>query len=276
MKYRKYYLWVIYNMPRKPKASNKACVTKTQVKDMVRKELAAELEEKVAVIGVRNEPIDTPSIPSGNVGGSSNFVKIFPLISQGDGQYNKRQGNEIRLKHLDIKMLLQYVNGDSGTVTNYKDQTVGVRVMILRQKDNNDQNGFVADAQTDKLLENGEIVNPGPSSFSGTTLNLVQKINREQFSVRYDKVFYMNRARRFNDAANQLQFNRPPRPSIMSKRLTFGKRGLKLTFGNGNSESPTNFPYVMVIGYASTEDTAAPSDNLVEYTYTANASYTDA
>eukprot|EP01047_Picozoa_sp_COSAG01_P144091 COSAG01_NODE_75869_length_192_cov_27.247312_1_plen_44_part_10 len=32
---------------------------------------------------------------------------------------------------------------------------------------------------------------------SGTTFNLLQKINRDQFSVRYDKVLYMKRSREF-------------------------------------------------------------------------------
>lgn len=261
-------------MPKKGSVGGKRFVK--NVKAIVREELKDEVEEKVAVIGFANEAVDTARIPSGNVAASSNFVKLMPLIQQGTGQYNKRVGNEIRLKHIDIKMLLQYVDADSTTTTNYIDQNIGVRVMILRQKDNNDQNGFIGDAQTDKLIENGSIIAPGPSNFSGTTINLVQKINREQFSVRYDKVFYMDRARRFNDGSSQLQFNRPPRPVVMSKRLTFGKKGLKLTFGNGASESPTNFPYVMVIGYASSESATVPSNNLIEYSYTSNATYTDA
>lgn len=245
-----------------------------KVKEVVREELQEELEEKCAVIGFANESLDTPSIPSGNVLGSSNFIKLFPNISQGVGQYNQRIGNEIRLKYLDIKLLLQYKDGAG--INNYRDQSLGVRVMILRQKDNNDELGFIQDSQMDKLLENGSIVSPGPASFTGTTLNLIQKINREQFSVRYDKVHYIDRAREFNDNNSTMVFNRPPRPVIVSHRLTFGKQGLKLTFGDKASENPANFPYVMVIGYASTMASQAPSNDIVEYSYTANAAYTDA
>lgn len=248
-----------------------------KVKEVVREEMRDELEDKVAVIGFANQSIDTAAIPSGDVSASSNFIKLLPNISQGLGQYNNRCGNEIRLKELDITMLLQYNEGDSHDgPTNYIDQTVGVRVMILKQKDNNDQVGFVEDAQTSKLLENGSIISPGPSNFSGTTINLVQKINREQFAVRYDKVFYLERARRFNDGANQLQFNRPSRPAVMKHKLRFGKQGLKLTFGNAASENPTNFPYVLCLGYCSTESGSVPSNNLLQYTYTSNAVYTDA
>ena len=235
-------------MPRQMKNSKRF---EKSVKAIVQKELTEEAEEKTAVIGLSSVSVATPQIPSGNVGSSSNFVKLFPLITQGLGQYNQRVGNEIRLKHLDIKMLLQYLAADGGEDNNYVNQNIGIRVMILRQKDDNDYNQFLADAQTSKLMENGSVVSPGPSNFAGTTINLLQKINRDQFSVRYDKVHYMTRSRRFNDGANQLQFNRPPRPTVVSKRLTFGKKGLKLTFGNGASDSPTNFPYVMAIGYAS-------------------------
>jgi len=259
-------------MPKKGSVGSKRFVK--NVKTIVREELKDELEDKVGVIGFANEKIDTAAIPHGDVATSSNFIKLLPFISQGLGQYNNRIGNEIRLKHIDIKMLLQYA--DAAGSGNYRDQSVGIRVMILRQKDNNDSVGFIEDAQTDKLLENGSIIAPGPSNFSGTTLNLVQKINREQFSVRYDKVFYMDRAREFNTGANTYVFNRPPRPTIMSHRLTFGKQGLKLTYGNAASENPTNFPYVMVLGLASTMDATAPSNNIVEYSYTANATYTDA
>lgn len=262
-------------MPQKKGYKREAALSK-QVKEMVRDELKTELEEKTAVIGQSGISVATPAIPSGNVAGSSNFVKIFPQISQGLGQYNQRVGNEIRLKHLDIKMLLQYVAADGLTDNNYINQHIGVRVMILKQKDDNDANQFLADAQTDKLLENGSIVTPGPSNFGGLTLNLLQKINRDQFTVRYDKVHYMDRSRRFNDGANQLQFNRPPRPTVVSKRLTFGKKGLKLTYGNGASIDPTNFPYVICIGYGSVEAGTIPDNNLIEYTYQANAVYTDA
>lgn len=256
-----------------PKGKGKQTLAK-KVKAIVRDELKETQEMKIAVIGEANTTVDTPSIPSGDVSASSNFVRLFPNISQGTGQYNRRVGNEIRLRELSLEMLLSYgVQTGSG---NYRDQAVGIRVMILRQKDNNDYNGFVEDSQTSKLLENGSIVTPGPSNFSGTTINLCQKINREQFSVRYDKVHYIERAREFNSGGGQLQFNTPPRPKFVKHTLRFGKKGLKLTYGNSASESPTNFPYLLVIGYASSIDSGVASNNLVEYTYSAKAKFTDA
>lgn len=245
------------------------------VKAIVREEIAEEAENKVAVIGLTDSLVDTAFIPTGDVAASSNFIKLMPLIQQGTGQYNKRIGNEIRLKSLDIKMLINMALAQASS-TLIENAGIGVRVMILRQKDQNSQLGIISDFQGNKLLENGAIIAPGPAEFSGDTWNLVQKINREQFSVRYDKVFYMdNPFRQMSDpTSNAVQF--PTKTKVMSHTLKFGKQGLKLTFGDGASENPTNFPYVMVIGYASTTGQDVPMPRLVRYSYSANANYTDA
>ncbi|WP_142423027.1 MULTISPECIES: hypothetical protein [Pseudomonadota] len=248
-----------------------------EVKTEIRKALAEELEDKVAVIGVTDEDIATSAIPTGNVLTSTNFIKLLPNISSGVGQYNFRDGNEIRLKELDIKMLLNFALSDLSTATN-EDAGVGVRVMILRQKDQNSQTGALSDFQGDKLLENGAIVTPGPSSFAGNTFNLVQHINREQFSVRYDKVFYLDATYRqaSGGATTVSQTFLPPKTVVMQKKLRFGKNGLKLTFGNKASDEPTNFPYFMVLGVASTVSNSVPSNDLIRYSYSSNARYTDA
>jgi len=254
-------------MPYK-KGSKRGATFIKKVKEIVRDEIAEESENKVAVLGLTNTPINTAAIPNGNVASSTNFVKIMPLIQQGLKQYNNRVGNEIRLKSLDIKMLMNYDRTFLGS--NPQNASVGVRVMILRQKDENSQIGLVGNFQGDKLMEHGAVINPGPASFTGNTWNLMQKINREQFAVRYDKVFYLDIP--FQAAAGTAL---PPKSKVMSHTLRFGKQGLKLTFGNGASESPTNFPYVMVLGYASTTSSSVPGDNIIEYSYSANANYTD-
>jgi len=245
------------------------------VKAIVRDELQEELEDKVAVIGMNDVDLDTSAIPNGNVAASSNIVRILPLISQGDGQYNERIGNEIRLKHIDIKMLMNFALANLST-NNNEDTSVGVRVMILRQKDANASTGAVEDFQGNKLLENG-LASGAPAAFSGDTFNLLQNINREQFTVRYDRVHYLDAAYRYSGGGTTVtQSFYPPKSKVMTKRLTFGKNGLKLTYGNGASTNPTNFPYFMVLGVASTVSTSVPSNNLVRYSYSANAKYTDA
>lgn len=149
--------------------------------------------------------------------------------------------------------------------------------MILRQKDNNSAEGALENFQHDKLLENGNQVTGGPADFNGRTLNLFQKINREQFAVRYDKVHYLERAVGINqNSVQNLVFNKAPRPTVMKHRLSFGEKGLKLTYGNVASTEPTNFPYFLVMGYVSTIDSSAPSNDIIRYSISANGVYTDA
>lgn len=250
-----------------------------KVQDIVREELDEEIEDKHALIGGDTRILNSPSIPSGNVSANSNFIRLFPEINQGDGQYNNRNGNEIRCKSLDIGMLIAWNRqfDYDANPQQFKDTSLGVRVMILKQKDSNDVAGALADFQGDKLLENGNIVVPGPSDFNGRTINLFQKINREQFTVRYDKTFYMDKEKQINPAqVSNTTFVRPPRPTYFKHRITFGKRGLKLTYGSSASQEPTNFPYFMVIGYVSTTDINAPSNQLLNYSYSSNATYQDA
>lgn len=175
-------------------------------------------------------------------------------------------------------MLMNFNLAELSTNVN-ENAALGVRVMILKQKDQNSASGAVEDFQGNKLLENGLVpASAGPAAFAGTTFNLLQKINREQFSVRYDKTFYMDATYRQQSggATPVSQSFFPPRTRVMSKRLTFGKNGLKLTYGDGASTDPTNFPYLLVLGYASAVSNSVPSNNLIRYSYTANAAYTDA
>jgi hypothetical protein len=245
------------------------------VKQLIREELQDELEDKCAVIGFNDVDLNS-AIPNGNVTASPNIVRIFPVISQGDGQYNERVGNEIRLKHLDIKMLMNFALSELSTTGN-ENAAVGIRVMILRQKDQNSAAGAVEDFQGNKLLENGlTAASAGPAQFEGKTFNLLQGINREQFSVRYDKVHYLEANYRTSGGTQVTQSYFAPKCAVMEKRLTFGKNGLKLTYGSGSSTDPTNMPYIMAIGYASTVSSQVPSNGLIRYSLSCNASYTDA
>lgn len=247
------------------------------VKQLIRDELQDELEDKCAVIGFNDVDLNS-AIPNGNVTSSPNIVRIFPVISQGDGQYNERVGNEIRLKYLDIKMLINFALAELSTDQN-QNTAVGVRVMILRQKDQNSAVGAVEDFQGNKLLENGlTAASAGPSSFTGETFNLLQGINREQFAVRYDKVHYIeaNYRQQSGGATAVTQSFFAPKCAVMEKRLTFGKNGLKLTYGSASSTDPTNFPYILVMGVASTVSASVPSNQLMRYSISCNAGYTDA
>lgn len=261
-----------------PKGRKSSKTFDKKVKQIVATQLSKELEEKTAVIGLQSIPIKS-NILSGDMTSEFNFLRLLPNINKSGGNYNSRIGNEIRLKSLNIKMLMQFAA--PATVTTDEAQ-LGVRIMIVRQKDENNYMGAMANLQGNKLIENGAIVTPGPASFSGASINLFQKINRDAFSVKYDKVFYMSRERQENRGAqepvqNERNYIAPPsKPVLVDKTLKFGRDGLKLTFADDASAAPMNFPYFVLVGYASTTSSVAQSNNIVEYTYTANALYTDA
>lgn len=268
-------------MPSTGKSKGKVVrLNERTVKQLIREEVQEELEEKHALKGTDSQLLPSPSIPAGNVSANANFFKLLPEISQGLGQYNNRVGNEIRLKSMDITCLFQWDKGvifPEPSPIDYKDGTIGLRVMILRQKDDNATASALSNFQGNKLLENGNILAPGPSDFNGRTLNLFQKINREQFAVRYDKTIYMDRAMMVNGTmVSNIAFNRAPRPSVIKHKLTFGKQGLKLQYGNAASLEPSNFPYFLVMGYVSTIDSSAPSNGIIRYSISSNATYTDA
>ena len=263
-------------MPRK-KTTKKSFEKK--VKDIVIKEMKEELEEKKALISYDNNSLNA-NIPSGNVTSSFNYMRLLGPIDQisfsnttGDqGQYNMRIGDEISLKGIDIK---GFVSMNDLTLANQQNCRVGVRVMILRQKDENTDVGFVTNSHANNMLENGDLSVPGPSSFTGRPLNLIQSINRELYTVRYDKTFYLAQSYDGDGAANQNQGPVKPTLRFFQHKLTFGKRGLKLKFTDGVSDTPNNFPYVMVVGYSNLVDNAAASNGQVNITMNSVATYTD-
>ena len=250
-----------------------------RVKEIVLKELKDELEEKKSLVSYDNTTLNS-NIPSGNVASSFNYMRLLGPIDQisfsnttGDeGQYNMRIGDEICLKHVDIK---GFVSMNDLTKDNQINCRLGVRVMILKQKDENTDIGFISNSHANLLLENGDLATPGPSGFTGRPLNLIQSINRDLYTVRYDKTFYLAQSVATPGAANSNQGPVGPTLKFFQHKLTFGKRGLKLKYSDGNSDTPNNFPYVMVVGYSNMVDDAAAGNNQINITMNSVATYTD-
>lgn len=255
------------------------------VKDIVREELKEEIERKKALVSYDNITLNS-AIPSGDVASSMNYMRILgpidqvsyalPTATAGEqGGYNFRVGDEISLKDVDIKGFVSYADL---TINQQINTRIGVRVMILRQRDENTDVGFVANSHADKLLMNGELSVPGPGSFSGRPLNLIQEINRDLYAVRYDKTFYLNQSLQINGTTNVNRSTGGTEHTLkfFQHKLTFGKGGLKLKYTDGNSDTPNNFPYVLVVGYTNLVDDAAAGNNQINITMSSVATYTDA
>lgn len=257
-------------------------------KDYVRK---SEIESKFAITEYADVFPDR-NIPSGVVvnsgqpGATGNFFKILPEIDQSaTGEagraYNTRIGNEISLKEIDIRGHISYANSNTAQ-TVYQNGKLAVRVMILRAKDINDQELLFENMPTDTLIRfgNQQAGTPnGVGSFGGFSLDAFRDINRESFSVRYDKVIYLDAPVLLPGSGSGAEVDLsviPSRSKLFNHKLRFGKGGLKLKYSVLGDVNPNNFPYFMCIGYSSMSSGAQPDNNLVRVTMSCVGKYTDA
>ncbi|AXH74568.1 MAG: capsid protein [Cressdnaviricota sp.] len=267
-------------MPRITKQRNSKRFEKS-VKAIVHKELTQELEEKHAITEYSNVPI-LPSIPTGVVlNGQGNFFKLMPEIFQSStgaagSAYNERVGNEINLKEVDINGFLNFGPASIAGV-DYKNAKLAVRVMILRAKEVNDQELLFDNMPTDGLIRFGEQATGagGPVQYVGLPLDSFREINRDTFSVRYDKVHYLNAPATIVGTTSVTTSNVPSGLKMIKHKLTFGK-GLKLKYSASTDTQANNFPYFMVIGYSSMSQNAVPDNNLIQATFQMRSRYTDA
>ncbi len=270
-------------MGRKPsKAEEK------HIREIVRDEQKHEMEYKHAVCEYQNIAIDR-AIPSGLVanadqlGSTGNFYKILPEVEQSKpGEagraYNTRIGNEINLKEIDLHGFLSHAD-DATSDISLPNSRLAVRVMILKPKDINDGELSFQNMPTNKLLRFGNwdaSGNAGPANFGGFVLDPFRDINREAFSVRYDKVFQVNAPVVITGITPTTAGVIPSTTRIFRHRMNFGKRGLKLKYSGPDDLEPNNFPYFLCVGYSSTTGTSGPENNKVRFTLSCVGKYTDA
>ncbi len=269
-------------MPQHKKASHKPSKNLTKnIKEIVREELKDELEEKQAIVQYDNVPIQR-NIASGVVfNGTGNFFQILPVINQSTtGEagraYGERIGNEVSLKHVNLRYFLNYASPDALEIRP-QDYKVAVRVMILKCKQYNDVSKAFDDMPTDKLLRFGTFAgSTGVANFNGDPLDSFSDINRDLFSVRYDKVHSLTAPVNISGATSVDMIAPPSGLKFGNHKLTFGDKGLRLKFTDGNSSIANNFPYFIAVGMSSLSDSSQPANSLVEMTLNCSASYTDA
>ncbi len=269
------------------KSANRKTLDK-KVKDIVIDELKKEIEEKHAICEYQNIPADR-TIPSGQVfnagesGSTGNFFKILPEIEQSaTGEagraYNTRIGNEICLKEIDLHGYLTHADDVTNDIS-LPNSRLAVRVMILRAKEINDGEVLFNNMPTDTLLRFGNFQatgTSGPAPFGGFVLDPFRDINRDTFSVRYDKVFQVNAPVLIGGTTSATTGVIPATTRIFRHKLTFGKRGLKLKYSAQTDLEPNNFPYFLCIGYSSTTGSNAPENDKVKMTLSCVGTYTDA
>lgn len=268
-------------MPPKTKASPRVSKRfEKNVKDIVRKELDEEIEDKLAIISYEDKGL-TAAVPSGQVfNNQGTFYRILAPVAQSTTaeagrKYNTRIGNEIRLKHIDLNGYLNYAYDSVGT-SSPQNSKLAVRVMIVKAKKYGQYDIALDDMPTDVLLQTSSDAAGNVGPYTGTPLDSFSSINRDAFSVRYDKVHYLNAPVITYGATST---NTTPIPSglkMFKHRLSFGKNGLKLTYSNTGSTEPENFPYFCIFSYSSMVTNVIPGDSLVRMSMFSKATFQDA
>ena len=284
-------------MPRNQKSrkySRKPKNTKSNEKKMTNIALSvynkqAEAKEAVVEFQNRTPPAailtgDIAANPIANLrpnGSLSNYYQLLPGISQSvTGQsgrkYNTRIGNEIVLKSIHLQGILNYSQSFATDVLP-QNKKIMVRFMVLSQK----RSGNFTTAFTNisnRMLTNGTNASENTGTFNGVALDSIRGINRDVFTVHYEKKFYLDAPVIAPGTTSPDVGLVPSLIKFVDKKMYFGgKTGLKLSFANSSATVPENFNPFICIGYSSVSTSnLAASDGLVNFTYNCTAKYTDA
>lgn len=223
-----------------------------QVKQVAQSVVDNEIENKEAIFE-RIERSLVPAIPTGDITAlpsgrrpndvNASYYDLLPPITQSvNGEagrkYNTRIGNEIILKKIHLKSFLEF-NQDFTEQALAKNQKILVRVMVLSQK----RSGNFTTAYTNissRMLRTATNADENTGPFSGAAINGLQDINRDVFTVHYQKSFYMTAPTLLQGSGTDPNVDVGVNPStikFLSKTFNFGgKTGLKLKFANSGAD----------------------------------------
>ena len=281
-------------MPQKGKSKRNSKYSKKNTKQMRQVALTVfnkQAELKEAVVEFQNRR-PTAAILTGDVlnavipdqrpnGSLSNYYQLLPGIAQSvtgsaGRKYNTRIGNEIILKSIHVQGILNYqLQSAAGVLP--QNHKILVRFMILSQK----RSGNFTTAFTNisnRMLTNGVNADENTGTFNGVALDSIRGINRDVFTVHYEKKFYLD-APVIQQGATDVDLSLVPSLiKFVDKKIYFGgKSGLKLSFANASATVPENFNPFICIGYSSVSTSnLAADDGLLNFAYNCTAQYTDA
>lgn len=180
------------------------------------------------------------------INSSGDVLQVLPDIGNGTGE-NNRIGDQIRAKYMVIRGYLQMAIN-----TSYNDiatKRLGVRLLVVASKKVMPYPDLASQAGS-ALLEKGGVV----STFAGNISDLYAPINKEAYTVYYDKIHYLSQSY----IREQIGSSTPTQlVSVdVSKGIKFFTikiplRGKKLLYDSGTSTVvPTNWSCGLMCGYA--------------------------
>jgi len=174
--------------PARKRFYKKKLVKKQTVKQIVKKELARQIENKTGattgLFGMKQDAQNT----------IQNAFQLLPSIQQNASE-SGRIGNTIKMKNVYLRGILRYQpNATLSTVPLTPSQYL-VRIFIGRLKQSLDVPSVV---QFPSLLRTGSAT----LAFDSTDgLSLCRRVNKELFTVYYDKIFKLGTAAPSNNTA---------------------------------------------------------------------------
>jgi len=213
-----------------------------QVKTVVKRQISRTLENKSVGFIVENAVTHNSSISA------ADCEPLIGEIPQGTDQFN-RVGDRIKPKSLVVRGVLALNNSNvTGGLTQVP---LRVRVMILAQKDikvgAQVQAGSV---DTSHLLE-PNIAAANETDYSGTTVNALYPVNKDLFTVYYDKTFTLCGS----DSTGVEAINR----YCAAWSYRFKRLPSSLHFDNGNGDWANNFAPFLAVGYSYPDGSSADS-----------------
>jgi len=246
------------------------------------KEACIEFQNRKPPAAILTGDIAAAVLPDQRPNGSlSNYYYLLPGINQSltgsaGRKYNTRIGNEIILKSIHLQGVLNYTQAFATDVSP-QNKKILVRFMVLSQK----RSGNFTTAFnniSNRMLINSTNATENTGTFNGVALDAIRGINRDVFTVHYEKKFYLDAPVIEPGTTSPDVGIVPSLIKFVDKKMYFGgKSGMKLTFANASATVPENFNPFIVVGYSSVSTSnLAASDGLVDFCYNATAQYTDA
>lgn len=121
---------------------------------------------------------------------AGDMIQIIPNIAKSVNE-NGRIGNQICAKSLKIKGFLRFLPQSNTTVNTTHYGHVGIRIMILTLKSaGNYTSALQQSSSLNSLLQKGGTT----VAFTGAISDLYAPINRELFTVHFNKVYYVTQS----------------------------------------------------------------------------------
>jgi len=204
------------------------------------------------------------------IAGAGDILQIIPNMFNGT-EINERVGDRVNLKSHNIRGYFRVVPNTAAA--NYKFGNVAVRQLVLSLKSISNYDAVVADPSlANKLL--GLLRKGGTTvAFQGLVSDVMAEINREIFTVHYDKVYHIK------TDYNMTAIGATTQDTLRMFNINMKVKNKQLKYSDDISTSllPTNYGCFMAFGYCymdgSLPDTAAT--NLQVY-YSSVMKYEDA